>query len=170
MASGQGSVNRVILIGNCGRDPETRALPSGDAVTNLSIATSETWKDRQSGERRERTEWHSLVFFGRTAEVARDYLRKGSKIYVEGSLRTRQWEKDGVTRYSTEVVVDQMTMLSGKGEAVGGGSGGGYSPRPSAPDSGGAAGGYTPPSTPSTDSGGSGSGGQEPLEDDDIPF
>ncbi len=111
-------VNRVILIGNLGADPEIRSLPSGDSVANLRIATSETWKDKNTGEKQERTEWHSVVFFGKLAEVAQKYLRKGSKIYVEGKLRTRKWQdKDGQDRYSTEVVVDMtgtMQMLDGK--------------------------------------------------------
>ncbi len=160
MASGQGSVNRVILIGNCGREPEARSLPSGDTVTNIRLATNEFWKDRQSGERRERTEWHSLVFFGRTAEVARDYLRSGSKIYIEGSLRTRKWEKDGVDRYSTEIVVDQMTMLDRKADA-------GSAP----PPAGSGDSRYdAPPAAAQQGGGSSAPPAADAIEDDDIPF
>jgi single-strand DNA-binding protein len=108
-------VNKVILIGNLGRDPETKYMPSGDAVTNVSVATTEQWKDKQTGEKVEKTEWHRLVFFKRLAEVAGEYLRKGSMIYVEGKLQTRQWEKDGQTHYTTEIRVDQMQMLGGRG-------------------------------------------------------
>jgi len=109
-------INKVILIGNLGADPETRYLPDGNAVTNITIATSENWKDKESGEKKERTEWHRVVFFGRLAEIAGQYLKKGSKVYVEGSLRTRQWEKEGQKHYSTEIVVKEMQMLDSKGE------------------------------------------------------
>ena len=109
------SVNKVILIGNLGADPETRYAPSGDAICNLRIATTEVWKDKSSGERREATEWHRVVFFGRTAEVAAQYLRKGSQIYVEGRLQTRKWQdKDGQDRYTTEIRGDEMKMLGGR--------------------------------------------------------
>ena len=110
------SVNKVILVANAGRDPETRYLPSGAAVTNLSVATNETWKDKESGERQERVEWHRLVFFGRLAEVAGQYLRKGSQVYVEGKLQTRKWQdkNTGQDRYSTEIVVSEMVMLGGE--------------------------------------------------------
>ena len=108
MANG---VNRVIIIGNVGQDPETKFLPSGEAVTNLSVATSETWKDKQNGERKERTEWHKVVAFGRLAEIISEYARKGSKLYLEGSLRTRQWEKDGQKHYTTEIVAKEMQLL-----------------------------------------------------------
>ena len=115
-------VNKVILVGNLGADPETRYMPSGGAVTNIRIATSESWKDKTSGEQQERTEWHNVVFFGRLAEIAAEYLRKGSQVYVEGSLRTRKWEgKDGVERYTTETVASEMQMLGGR-------SGGGSAP------------------------------------------
>jgi single-strand DNA-binding protein len=108
-------VNKVILVGNLGADPETRYMPSGSAVTNIRIATSESWKDKTSGEQQERTEWHNVVFFGRLAEIAAEYLRKGSQVYVEGSLRTRKWEgKDGVERYTTETVASEMQMLGGR--------------------------------------------------------
>ena len=111
-------VNKVIVVGNLGQDPETRYLPSGDAVTNISIATSEKWKDKQTGEQKERTEWHKVVMFKRLAEVAAEYLRKGSQVYVEGKLRTNKWQdKNGNDRYTTEIVADQMQMLGGKGNA-----------------------------------------------------
>jgi len=117
-------INKVILVGNCGGDPETRYLPSGGAVTNITLATSESWKDKQTGQQQERTEWHRVVFFNRLGEIAGEYLKKGSQVYVEGSLRTRQWEKDGVKRYTTEIVASEMQMLGGRGGA-GGGAGGG---------------------------------------------
>ena len=104
-------VNKVILIGNLGRDPETRMMPSGGAVTNASLATSKQWRDRDSGENKEQTEWHRVVFFNRLAEIAGEYLKKGYKVYVEGELRTRNWEKDGQKHYTTEIVVNEMQML-----------------------------------------------------------
>ena len=108
-------VNKVILVGNCGKDPETRYMPSGGAVTNISIATSESWKDKQSGESKERTEWHNIVFFNRLGEIAGEYLKKGSQIYVEGSLRTRKWQdKSGQDRYTTEIVANEMQMLGSR--------------------------------------------------------
>lgn len=111
-------INKVILVGNVGQDPEMRALPSGAAVANLRIATSEAWKDRQTGEQREQTEWHSIALFGRLAEVAGEYVRKGQQLYVEGRLRTRKWQdKNGVDRYSTEIVADDFQML-GRREVV----------------------------------------------------
>ncbi len=120
-------VNKVILIGNCGADPETRYLPSGGAVTNVRLATSETWKDKTSGQQQERTEWHRVVFFNRLAEIAAEFLRKGSKVYLEGSLRTRKWQdKEGKDQYTTEIVAAEMQMLDGRpGAGAGGGSGGG---------------------------------------------
>lgn len=113
-------VNKVILVGNVGRDPETRYMPSGGAVTNLTLATSETWKDKNTGQPQERTEWHRIVFFNRLAEIVNEYVRKGSKLYIEGSLRTRSWEQDGITRYATEIVAAEMQMLDSRGS---GGSG-----------------------------------------------
>ena len=118
-----GSVNKVILVGNLGRDPEVRRMPSGDAVANLSVATSEQWNDRQSGERRERTEWHRVVIFGKLAEIAENYLHKGSKVYLEGQLQTRKWQdQSGQDRYSTEVVLrgfnGHMSMLDGRGNGA----------------------------------------------------
>lgn len=113
-------INKVILIGNLGKDPETRYLPSGGAVTNLTLATSETWKDKQSGQQQERTEWHRVVFFNRLAEIAAEYLKKGSKVYIEGSLRTRKWQgQDGQDRYTTEIVASEMQMLDGRGGSSG---------------------------------------------------
>lgn len=109
-------VNKVILIGNLGADPEVRFMPSGGAVANLRIATSESWKDKQTGEQHERTEWHTIVLFNRLGEIAGEYLKKGSKIYIEGSLRTRKWQdKNGQDRYTTEIVGSEMQMLDSKG-------------------------------------------------------
>ena len=109
------SVNKVILIGNLGADPETRYLPSGDAVTNIRIATTDTWKDK-SGEKQEHTEWHRVAFFGKTAEIAGEYLKKGSPVYIEGRIRTRKWQdKEGQERFSTEIVADRMQLLGGRG-------------------------------------------------------
>lgn len=119
-------VNKVILVGNLGNDPETRYLPDGNAVTNISIATSQSWKDKETGQTNERTEWHKVVFFRRLAEIAGEYLKKGSKVYIEGSLRTRQWEKEGQKHYSTEIVASEMQMLDSRGDMASGG-GGGYS-------------------------------------------
>lgn len=118
-------VNKVILVGNLGKDPEVRYMSSGAAVTNVTIATSESWKDKQSGEQQERTEWHNVVFFNRLAEIAGEYLKKGGKVYVEGSLRTRKWQdKNGQDRYTTEIVANEMQMLDSRGA---GGGGAGYS-------------------------------------------
>lgn len=117
-------INKVIIVGNLGQDPETRHMPSGGAVTNVSIATSETWKDKQTGEQKENTEWHRVVFFNRLAEIAGEYLKKGSKVYVEGRLQTRKWQgQDGQDRYTTEIVANEMQMLDSRG---GGGGGGDY--------------------------------------------
>ena len=119
-------INKVIIVGNCGQDPETRYLPSGGAVTNMSLATSEAWKDKNTGEQQERTEWHKVVFFNRLGEIAGEYLKKGSKVYVEGSLRTRKWQgQDGSDRYTTEIVASEMQMLDSRGGQEGGGGGGG---------------------------------------------
>ena len=107
-------INKVILVGNVGGEPEVRYMPSGGAVTNLNIATSESWKDKQTSQTQERTEWHRVVFFNRLAEIASEYVRKGSKLYIEGSIRTRQWEQDGVKRYTTEIVASEMQMLDSK--------------------------------------------------------
>ena len=127
----RGGVNKVMLIGNLGVDPEVRYSPSGAAVTNIRIATSESWKDRQTGEMQERTEWHRIVFFGKLAEIAGEYLRKGSKVYVEGRLQTRKWQgQDGQDRYTTEVVANEMQMLDGRGGSGGMGESGGGGNRP----------------------------------------
>lgn len=113
-------VNKVILIGNLGQDPETRYMPSGVAVTNVRVATSETWKDKQTGQTQERTEWHRVVFFARLAEIAGEYLKKGSKVYVEGSIRTNKWQdQQGQDRYTTEIVGSEMQMLDSRGSAGG---------------------------------------------------
>ena len=124
-------INKVILVGNCGQDPETRYMPSGGAVTNISVATSETWKDKETGQRQERTEWHRIVFFNRLGEIAGEYLKKGSKVYVEGSLRTRKWQgQDGQDRYTTEIVASEMQMLDSRG-SQGDMDQGGYAPQQS---------------------------------------
>lgn len=119
-------INKVILVGNLGADPDTRYMPSGKAVTNIRVATSESWKDRQTGDQQERTEWHTVVLFDKLGEIAAEYLRKGSQVYIEGSLRTRKWQdKEGKDRYSTEIVAREMQMLGGRGGGAGGGE-----PRP----------------------------------------
>ncbi|HEY8253340.1 MAG TPA: single-stranded DNA-binding protein [Rhizomicrobium sp.] len=131
-----GSVNKVILVGNLGKDPEVRRMTSGEPVVNLSLATSESWRDKASGERKEKTEWHRVVIFNKNlADVAEKYLRKGSKVYVEGQLQTRKWtDKDGQEKYSTEVVLQnfrgELTMLDGRGGEGGGGGGRGASEAP----------------------------------------
>jgi single-strand DNA-binding protein len=164
-----GSVNKVILIGNLGKDPEVRSMQNGGKVANLSLATSESWKDKSTGEKKEKTEWHRVVIFGQLADIAERYLKKGSKVYVCGSLQTRKWtDKDGNEKYSTEVVLQgfnsELTMLDGKGGGGGGGGAGGgmgddgggwdASPSDSAPRSGG---------------GGKKSPARDEM-DDDIPF
>ena len=153
-------INKVILIGNLGADPETRAMPSGMTVANLRVATSESWRDKQSGEQQERTEWHRVAMFGRLAEIAAEYLKKGSQVYIEGSLRTRKWtDKQGNERYSTEIIGNELQMLGGRGG--GGGAATGTAPAPSfAEESSGGGGG-----------GGGGSSASRSEEfDDDIPF
>ena len=160
-------INKVILVGNLGNDPETRYLPSGGAVTNISIATSETWKDKQTGQPQERTEWHRVVFFNRLAEIAGEYLRKGSKVYVEGALRTRKWQdQSGQDRYSTEIVASEMQMLDSRGMGPDG-AGQSQQGERSAPRPPGGGGGNSPQAAPS--------GGGQPDDDfgafdDDIPF
>jgi len=131
------SVNKVILMGNLGRDPEVRYSPDGAAVCNVSIATTSSWKDKNSGERREETEWHRVVFYNRLAEIAGEYLKKGRPVYVEGRIKTRKWQnKEGVDQYTTEVVADNMQLLGGRdvgdGGASGGNEGGSSAPRPAA--------------------------------------
>ena len=108
------SVNKVILVGNLGKDPEVRYMPSGEAVTNITLATTDSWKDKTSGEKKEATEWHRVVFFRKLAEIAGQYLKKGSQVYIEGALKTRKWEKDGHTNYTTEIVADTMQMLGSR--------------------------------------------------------
>jgi single-strand DNA-binding protein len=175
-------INKVILVGNLGADPETRSMPNGNAVTTINIATSESWKDKNSGQQQERTEWHRVVFFNKLAEIAGQYLKKGSSVYVEGALRTNQWEKEGQKHYTTEVIANEMQMLGGRGDGGGNNqSGGNYGG-----NSGGNSGGYDQSS--GNNSGNSGGGGRgqgndqnndqnndyqpAPKEDfnDDIPF
>jgi single-strand DNA-binding protein len=156
-------VNKVILIGNLGADPETRSMPSGMSVANIRVATSESWKDKQTGEQKERTEWHHVAMFGKLGEIATEYLRKGSQVYIEGALRTRKWQdKEGKDRYTTEIVANEMQMIGGRGGSSGGGG---------AAAGGGASGGnesrersYTPESA--APAGNSGPGDF----DDDVPF
>ncbi|CAH0444981.1 Single-stranded DNA-binding protein [Ralstonia syzygii subsp. syzygii] len=172
------SVNKVIIVGNLGADPETRYMPSGDAVTNIRVATTDRYKDKASGEMREATEWHRIAFFGRLAEIAGEYLKKGSQVYVEGRLKTRQWEKDGQKQYSTEIVAEQMQMLGGRQGEGGGGAGGGYS-RGESSGGGGYGGGRAQGGGTSRGEGGGQGGGarRQPAPsngfedmDDDIPF
>ena len=163
-------INKVILVGNLGNDPETRFMPNGNPVTNISIATSESWKDKQSGQQQERTEWHRIVFFNRLAEIAGEYLKKGSKVYIEGALRTRQWDKEGQKHYPTEIIANEMQMLDGRND---GGMGGGFNQNNQPPNAGGG-------SSEFGSGGGQGNGSQggsqdfsaPPPEafDDDIPF
>jgi single-strand DNA-binding protein len=155
-------VNKVILVGNLGADPETRAMPSGMTVTNIRIATSESWKDKASGAQQERTEWHSIALFGRLGEIAAEYLRKGSQVFVEGKLRTRKWQdKQGNDRFTTEIIADNMQMLGGRGGGAGGTSGG-------AAERGG--GSSAPPRDDYDQSTAPASGGGKEDFDDDIPF
>ncbi len=151
-------VNKVILIGNLGKDPEVRYMPSGQAVANVTLATTDSWKDKQSGEQQDRTEWHNLVFYGRLGEIAGEYLRKGSQIYVEGRLQTRKWQdKNGQDRWTTEIIANEMQMLGGRGGAAASEDNSGqYAPRPRAAAPAQAA----PQST----------GGGFDDFDDDIPF
>ena len=154
-------INKVILVGNLGKDPEVRYMPSGGAVANITVATSEQWKDKQTGENQERTEWHRVVMFGRLGEIAGEYLRKGSQVYIEGKLQTRKWQgQDGQDRYTTEIVANEMQRLGGRG-----GSGG------SADFNQGGGGGGQPQQPPSGGGGQSqGGGGNFDEFDDDIPF
>ena len=157
------SVNKVILVGNLGRDPETRYMPDGGAITNISIATTSTWKDK-SGEKQEATEWHRISFFGKLAEIAGEYLKKGSQVYVEGKLRTRKWQdKDGQDKYTTEVIADVMQMLGGR-QGLGGDGGGDYAKASS--------GGSAPASATASKPAGAAKGGAAKFDDmdDDIPF
>jgi single-strand DNA-binding protein len=143
-------INKVILVGNLGKDPEVRYMPNGNAVANITLATSETWKDKQSGEQKEQTEWHRVVFYQRLAEIAGEYLKKGSKVYIEGKLRTRKWQdKDGQDKYMTEIIADEMQMLDSRGGAGAGSS-----------------------DMPKSDNRSSSSSDSAPIDDfnDDIPF
>lgn len=160
------SVNKVILVGNLGADPEVRYLPSGDAVANIRLATTDRYKDKQSGEFKEMTEWHRVSFFGRLAEIVNEYLKKGSSVYIEGKIRTRKYQaQDGTDRYSTDIVADQMQMLGGRGgEGGGGGGGGGYSRGGGDEGGGGGGGGGARQQAPAKQS-----GGFDDM-DDDIPF
>jgi len=154
-------VNKVILIGNLGADPETKSMPSGMQVANIRLATSESFKDKQTNEWQERTEWHNVAMFGRLAEVAGEYLRKGSKVYIEGKLRTRKWQdKQGNDRYSTEVIANEMQMLDGRGGGAGAGGGMGGESRPERPRG---------EEAPRSSGSGAAGGGSEEF-DDDIPF
>lgn len=162
------SVNKVILVGNLGRDPETRYMPNGEAVTNVAIATTESWKDKNSGEKKELTEWHRVTFYRKLAEIAGQYLKKGSAVYVEGRLQTRKWtDKEGVERYTTEIIADSMQMLGGRtggsAEMDGGQSAGGYGGGAS---SGGRA---APAAAPARKPAAAPSNGFDDM-DDDIPF
>ena len=173
------SVNKVILVGNLGADPETRYLPSGDAVSNIRLATTDRYKEKGSGEMKELTEWHRVSFFGRLAEIAGEYLKKGSSVYIEGRIRTRKWtDQAGVEKYSTEIVADQMQMLGGRGGSAGAGGGddGGYqqrepaAERPARVASGSGAGaGRSAGAAASRTSAPAAGGGFDEM-DDDIPF
>lgn len=180
-------INKVILIGNLGADPETRYMPSGGAVTNVNLATSEQWKDKQTGQPQERTEWHRVVFFNRLAEIAGEYLKKGSKVYIEGSLRTRKWQgQDGQDRYTTEIVAGEMQMLDGRGGSSNdnAGYGGGYGNQPAQQGPSNDYGSNAPQGGQNQGygQGGQGQGGNQPQQppqqpaggfdsfDDDIPF
>lgn len=160
-------INKVILVGNLGADPETRYTPSGTAITSIRVATSESWKDKQTGEQQERTEWHRVKFFGRLAEIAGEYLKKGSQVYVEGKLRTDEYEKDGIKRYSTDIIADEMQMLGSRGgaggEGGGGGGGGGYERRERGPARG-------PQSAPQRSGAPAPAPQGDNFEDDEIPF
>ncbi len=160
-----GSVNKVILIGNLGRDPEVRASQSGGKVANITVATSESWNNKQTGQREEKTEWHKLVMFNTTAEIAEKYLKKGSKIFVEGKLQTRKWtDKENQERYTTEVVVDNFTMLDSKRDGEGGGYGGGGGNYDQTPRDNGGGGNFSKPMTqPKKIS-------EDAPFDDEIPF
>jgi single-strand DNA-binding protein len=171
------SVNKVILVGNLGADPEVRYLPSGDAVANIRLATTDRYKDKTSGEMKEMTEWHRVSFFGRLAEIVNEYLKKGSSVYIEGRIRTRKYtDQSGQEKYSTDIIADQMQMLGGRSGGGGGGDEGGYSSRAPAERSGGAS--RAPASGGRPPSGGQGgasrpsapAGGGFDEMDDDIPF
>lgn len=165
------SVNKVIIVGNLGRDPETRYMPNGEAVTNIAVATTESWKDKNSGEKKELTEWHRITFYRKLAEIAGQYLKKGSQIYVEGRLQTRKWQdKDGAERYTTEIIADTMQML-GSRQGAGGSApmdgGGDYNSAPPARQN---TGGGAPASAPSRPAPASRPAPNFSDMDDDIPF
>lgn len=173
------SVNKVILVGNLGRDPEVRYSPNGAAICNITLATSRNWKDKESGERREETEWHRVVLYNRLAEIAGEYLKKGRSVYIEGRLQTRKWQdKEGQDRWTTEIVADQMQMLGGRDSGEGGGGGGGYSGRAGGSGAAGGGGGRAESGGGGGGSGGGGGGGGRSSKpapdfddiDDDIPF
>ena len=155
-------INKVILVGNLGADPETRYTPSGTAITTVRVATSESWKDKQTGEQQERTEWHRVKFFGRLAEIAGEYLKKGGQVYIEGKLRTEEYEKDGIKRWSTDIVADEMQMLGGRAGSGAGEGGGERRERGPArgPQS------APPRSAPATSS----APAHDSFDDDEIPF
>lgn len=157
-------VNKVILIGNLGRDPEIRYTPDGVAIANVTVATTDYWNDRNTGERQERTEWHRVVFFRKLAEIVEQYLKKGSKIYVEGRLQTRSWEQEGVKRYTTEVIANEMTMLDSRGDA--GSGGGSFEQRQPAAVAAAAGGGQQEKAA----AGQGQPSGFDNFDDDDIPF
>ena len=160
-------VNKAILVGNLGADPETRYSASGGAITNFNVATSDSWTDRQTNERRERTEWHRVVMFGRLAEIAEQYLRKGRQVYIEGRIQTRKWQgQDGQDRYTTEIVANDLQMLGGRGDSEDWSRPAG--PPQTPPPGGGAPGGRGAPAAGAGR--GSGSGVSDPDIDDDIPF
>jgi len=153
-------INKVILVGNLGADPETRYTPSGTAITTIRVATSEAWKDKQTGEQQERTEWHRVKFFGRLAEIAGEYLKKGSQVYVEGKLRTEEYEKDGIKRWSTDVIADEMQMLGSRAGGASAGESGGGERRERGPARG-------PQPAPARNAP---SAPAENFDDDEIPF
>lgn len=158
------SVNKVIVVGNLGRDPETRYMPSGDAMTNIAVATTDKWKDKATGEQKEATEWHRIAFFGKLAEIAGQYLKKGSQVYIEGKLRTRKWtDKDGVEKYTTEIIADSMQML-GSRQGMGGApmDDGGYGGAPASP--------ARAPSAAPARAPAKQAPSMSNMEDDDIPF
>jgi len=173
-------LNKVMLIGNLGADPEVRYGTSGSSIVNVRLATAESWRDKESGDMQERTEWHRVVFFGRLAEIAGEYLKKGSQVYIEGSIRTRKYnDKDGVERYATEIVANEMQMLGGRAGGGGGGyeGGGGSAPRSGGGgggyEGGGSRGGYEAPAAPRSSGPRGGNREQSappPDFDDDIPF
>jgi single-strand DNA-binding protein len=173
-------INKVIVLGNLGKDPEVRYMPSGGAVTNITVATSESWRDKDTGEQKEQTEWHRIVFFNKLAEIAGQYLKKGSQVYIEGALKTRKWQdKDGMDRYTTEIVASEMQMLGGKPGGQGGGSpqdSGGYdesysqaparSAAPARPGNAARDSSGTPPAPPTR----APAKAEQNFVDDDIPF